>query len=938
MTKWRTFAALLSATCLTESFTPLHPRILSNRQTLIASSTPPDLNAESFTNRAWEAVVKLPKMANEYKQSNVESELLLKALMDQGKQGQVTLILEKAGVDVSKLNIALNEYIAKQPTLDKPGGGNKMMGSVLSKVLAKAKSLQKAANDDFIAEDQMLLALMYDDSRFTTDALRKLGLTTNDLEKTVKTMRAGQRITSQSSEFGSLDKYGTDLTAAAAEGKLDPVIGRDDEIRRAIQILSRRTKNNPILLGEPGVGKTAIAEGLAQRIVNNDVPEALKGRRLITLDMGSLIAGAKYRGDFEERLKSVLDEVMEAEGQIVLFIDEIHTVVGAGATSGAMDASNLLKPLLARGELRCIGATTLKEYKQYVEADKALERRFQQVMVNQPNVVDTVSILRGLKSRYEVHHGVRIMDTALVAAASLSDRYISDRFLPDKAIDLVDEAAAKLNNDISSKPQAIDEIDRRLIQLSMERMSVENEEGGGGRLALLDAELKSLTDEQNVLNEMWDVERVRVKKIQEMKEKLSNLKNDVESAERDFDLNRAAELKYSEIPNVEAELLVEENAYEASESFMLRDTVSADDIADVVASWTGIPITNLVSSEKEKLLSLEGRLKERVMGQDNAARAIAEAIQRSRAGLSDITKPVASLFFLGPTGVGKTEICKALAANMFDQEDNIIRFDMSEYMEKHTVSRLIGAPPGYVGFDEGGQLTDAVRRRPYSVILFDEMEKAHPDVLNIMLQLLDDGRVTDSKGNTVNFRNCIIVFTSNLGSEHILAAESEMDDRVMAKLRERLRPEFLNRIDEFVIFNSLGTSQLEKIVGLEITKLAERGKGRFKELKVTEAVLSMIAEVGYDAAYGARPLKRTIQREIETPLAKWILQGEVGEDDVVELSLDGNGKMCIGVEGREGGGDDAAAAATAESETASESRVEEKEEMVSGERKVRERR
>lgn len=859
------------------------------------------LNADSFTTSAWEAVAKLPGLADQYSQQSVESELLVKAVLDQGDEGLGAKVLARAGARLPELRAALGDYLSSRPRVT-GGSGNKVMGATLQRVIKTAGDLQASMQDSFIAVDHLVLSLAKEDTRFLQDALRKQGVMTASVEEALRAVRGGSKVTSQSSDttFEALEQYGQDLTRAAMDGKLDPVIGRDDEIRRAVQILSRRTKNNPILLGEPGVGKTAIAEGLAQRIISGDVPDSLKQRRLVSLDMGALIAGAKYRGEFEERLKAVLSEVQQSDGNIVLFIDEIHTVVGAGATSGAMDASNLLKPLLARGELRCIGATTLKEYKEYIEKDKALERRFQQVMVPQPSVEDAVSILRGLKERYEVHHGVRIKDSAIIAAASLSDRYVSDRFLPDKAIDLVDEAAAKLNNEVSSKPEVIDSVDRRLIQLEMELLSLKDDDSSSNpRAEALRQEMDSLRKKQEVATASWEAERIQVQNIQALKEKLDQVRFDIESAERNFDLNKAAELKYAELPAIQAELEKEEAEFEKSESKLLRDTVTPEDIAAIVSSWTGVPVTKLVATERDKLLGLEDTLGRRVVGQDDAVRSIAEAIQRSRAGLSDPTKPIASLAFLGPTGVGKTELCKALAVSMFDTEDAIIRIDMSEYMEKHSVSRLIGAPPGYVGFEEGGQLTDAVRRRPYSVILFDEMEKAHGDVFNIMLQVLDDGRLTDSKGNVVNFRNCIIVFTSNIGSGKVLevagdlARQEEVRDVVMSAVRESFRPEFINRVDEFVIFNSLGPDQLSQIVRLELRRLEERVAGRAMTLEVSEAAVAHIANTGYDAVFGARPLKRAIQRQIETPLAKLLISGQVSDGDTIKVDVDGSDLLTI---------------------------------------------
>jgi ATP-dependent Clp protease ATP-binding subunit ClpB len=715
----------------------------------------------------------------------------------------------------------------------------------------------------------------------------------------IQQVRGNQKVTDQTPEnkYEALTKYGRDLTELAREGKLDPVIGRDDEIRRTIQILSRRTKNNPVLIGEPGVGKTAIAEGLAQRILSGDVPESLQGRKLIALDMGGLIAGAKYRGEFEERLKAVLKEVTESSGQFILFIDEIHTVVGAGATQGAMDAGNLLKPMLARGELRCIGATTLDEYRKYIEKDAALERRFQQVYIDQPNVEDTISILRGLRDRYELHHGVKISDTALVAAATLSNRYISDRFLPDKAIDLVDEAAAKLKMEITSQPEALDEINRKVIQLEMECLSLKKETDRESldRLEKLNKELGDLKEEQTTLKAQWEAEKSVIDNIRKLKESIEHVNVEVQQAERDYDLNKAAELKYGKLTDLQRQLEVAEvNLKEAQTSgrSLLRQEVTEEDIAEIISKWSGIPISKLVESEKEKLLQLEDVLHDRVVGQEEAVTAIADAIQRSRAGLADPNRPIASFIFLGPTGVGKTELAKALAAYLFDTEESMVRIDMSEYMEKHSVSRLVGAPPGYVGYEEGGQLTEAVRRRPYAVILFDEIEKAHPDVFNIMLQILDDGRVTDSQGRTVDFKNSIIIMTSNVGSQFILdiagddSKYEEMRDRVMESMRSSFRPEFLNRIDEIVIFHALRREELRRIVKLQVQRLEQRLGDRRMTLKIADAALDFIAEVGYDPVYGARPLKRIIQRQLETQIAKGILRGDYTDGDTIFVDIE----------------------------------------------------
>ena len=695
-------------------------------------------------------------------------------------------------------------------------------------------------------------------------------------------------------KYEALEKYGRDLTEAARQGKLDPVIGRDDEIRRTIQILSRRTKNNPVLIGEPGVGKTAIAEGLAQRIITGDVPQSLKDRQLISLDMGALIAGAKFRGEFEERLKAVLKEVMDSNGKVILFIDEIHTVVGAGATQGSMDAGNLLKPMLARGELRCIGATTLDEYRKYLEKDAALERRFQQVYVDQPTVEDTISILRGLKERYEVHHGVKISDNALVAAATLSTRYISDRFLPDKAIDLMDEAAAKLKMEITSKPEELDEIDRKVLQLEMERLSLQKESNAASidRLERLEKDLGNLKEQQSGLNAQWQSEKGVIDSIQKVKEQIDKANIEIQQAELKYDLNRAAELKYGTLTQLQKQLEEAEAKLTATQTTgktLLREEVTESDIAEIISKWTGIPISKLVESEMQKLLHLEDELHRRVIGQDEAVTAVADAIQRSRAGLADPNRPVASFIFLGPTGVGKTELAKALASYLFDTEEAIVRIDMSEYMEKHAVSRLIGAPPGYVGYDEGGQLTEAVRRRPYSVILFDEIEKAHPDVFNIMLQILDDGRVTDAQGHTVDFKNSVIIMTSNVGSQYILDVagdEEQMRSRVMESMRATFRPEFLNRIDEMIIFHSLTKAELRQIVLLQVKRLEKRLADRKMSLKLSESAIDFLAEIGYDPVYGARPLKRGIQRELETQMAKGILRGDFVDGDTIFVDIE----------------------------------------------------
>ncbi|KAG6543345.1 hypothetical protein Mapa_015259 [Marchantia paleacea] len=859
------------------------------------------INQAEFTEMAWQAIVASPDVAKESKQQIVETEHLMKALLEQ-RNGLARRIFAKAGVDNTSLLQATERFIQRQPKVMGDTSGS-MLGRDLEGLIDRARGHKKDLGDAFVSVEHLVLGFLQD-KRFGQQLLKEFQLTPKALNTAVQSVRGSQKVTDQDPEgkYEALEKYGKDLTEMARQGKLDPVIGRDDEIRRCIQILSRRTKNNPVLIGEPGVGKTAISEGLAQRIVQGDVPQALINRKLISLDLGALIAGAKFRGEFEDRLKAVLKEVTDSDGQIVLFIDEIHTVVGAGATNGAMDAGNLLKPMLGRGELRCIGATTLDEYRKYIEKDPALERRFQQVYVDQPSVEDTVSILRGLRERYELHHAVRISDSALVEAAMLADRYISDRFLPDKAIDLVDEAAAKLKMEITSKPTALDEIDRAVLKLEMERLSLTNDtdKASRDRLSRLENELELLKGKQKDLTDQWEHEKSVMTRIQSIKEEVDRVNVEIQQAERDYDLSRAAELKYGSLITLQRQLEDAEKAlteYQNTGKSMLREEVTGNDIAEIVSKWTGIPVSKLQQSEREKLLHLDVELHKRVVGQDPAVQSVAEAIQRSRAGLSDPNRPIASFMFMGPTGVGKTELAKALASYLFNTEEALVRIDMSEYMEKHAVSRLIGAPPGYVGYEEGGQLTESVRRRPYAVILFDEIEKAHSDVFNIFLQILDDGRVTDSQGRTVSFTNTVIIMTSNVGSQYVLnslenpmgskeAAYEAMRLRVMEAARNTFRPEFMNRVDEYIVFQPLDRDQIGMIVKLQLDRVQKRLVDKKITLNVSDSAIQLLGSMGYDPNYGARPVKRVIQQSIENELAKGILKGEFKEDDVILVDTD----------------------------------------------------